>query len=136
MGMNPTLPILLGDGVVRRTALSQDIHDPRLIVLYFASRSGHSAWYCDLQRKAISRTVHACCFWKPSHFGSDSFTFATAFRPCHEPTLSRTDNLSHFTCCVTWLTSHSLLLQIRSARISRATLAYKQTNLDHKQINV
>ena len=107
MGTIPTLPILLSDGVVRRTALSQDIHDPRLIGLYFASRSGHSAWYCELQRRAISRTDHAFCFWTPSHFGSDSFTFATAFLPCHEPTLSRTDNLSHFTCCVTWLTSHS-----------------------------
>ena len=25
MGMNPTLPTLLGDGVIRRVALSQDI---------------------------------------------------------------------------------------------------------------
>ena len=52
MGMNPTLPTLLGDGVARRTALSQDIHDPRLIGVYFASRSGHSAWYRELQRRA------------------------------------------------------------------------------------
>ena len=42
MGTNPTLHTLLGDGVVRRTALSQDIHDPRLIVLLVATRSGHS----------------------------------------------------------------------------------------------
>ena len=35
MGMNPTPPTLLGDGVIRRTALSQDIHDPRLIVSLF-----------------------------------------------------------------------------------------------------
>ena len=34
----------LGEGVVSRTALSQDIRETRL---YFAARSGHSAWYCE-----------------------------------------------------------------------------------------
>ena len=54
-------------------------------------------------------------------------TVAIAFLPYHELTLSRSNNLSHFTCWVTWLTSHLLLLQIRSARSSRATLACKQS---------
>ena len=46
MGMNPTLLLLLVDGVIRRVALSSG-HPPapRLIGLLVDSRSGHSAWY-------------------------------------------------------------------------------------------